>query len=1025
MKVDDVTAGARVLISGRRSPAPAISIVTPTYRRNEEGMLSRCLDSASAQTFSNFEHIIIDDGSSDGTEEVVREAALRDDRIVYVRHERNSGLPAVRTNEGILRARGKAIAFLFDDNFYEPDFLTSAWKALNETEADVVCTKVKMIMPGAESLYLGRWPLTLELMRNLNTIPNGGVLVRRSFFDEVGLYDPHILFRRTCDWDLWVRGLALGAKFHYLDVVAATELGVVSPTSIGNTVQADWKFVYGAMQDPKRLRDRTVQLRPDAIGDVDILDPVPILPYVKDESEWGDLVRIFYSPFLERHKIDTFEPALPSNRAADLTPEEGWNAPWALIKPRRRVLLVSNAMTAWAVAWMNALERIPGVIVLNCPEWQVSAFKPPAVDLIVLFDSTMPYVFNEVLEHRSHGTPVMYILGCGGQEAGNESEAADVGANIDLRKVLGEGHYFARPGAGFDMNQAHGARELAGISDLIVGEAAAIDRLQFRGPVLFFPSTDDPDLSCRADTWPQENVVEVGFRLEGDPPPGLEDGFCLPPDKDGRVCNEKARPSWASLGELVEGRPEAIIVAEDAFIEAHSRAARVGLGCVAAHKSTNVVSRSQYRDGSRAEVSQAQRLAKAHAWQGWMANLCRAAELTRIVRRARKRTGRLKVAVCLNSDLVAGSEVYGLMLARNLSRVGFDTEVLIPEVSPYGTDGDSSTMSDWLSRLSLPPPVPSPFSHGYAYLGLSEADQAGVVEALREFLAKRDFDVVITSAFMPVFIALGKTDWLLVQAIFQPSAYDQNDIMLLRGAASGIMSDCDWSLRTTARVAGTVSRVVRSTLPFEQAPVDSKQDRPGPICIAIGGTVQPRKRQKQAILALRTLREQGHDVRLNIYGYELSMLQDYIREIDELTASADLGSVVERHGLVSLEAMAENNDIILTASTDESLPQTLGEMMGRGLVAVAALSGGIDEIVLDGVTGYLTKDLSAAGLASVLERAICDRARWPEIRRAAADLLRQEYCEAVTSAALLDLLVECAMIESGTHGRLAPRRSPK
>ena len=65
--------------------------------------------------------------------------AEQDDRIVYVRHDRNSGLPAVRTNEGILRARGEAVAFLFDDNVFERDFLESAWPILESQRAvDVV-----------------------------------------------------------------------------------------------------------------------------------------------------------------------------------------------------------------------------------------------------------------------------------------------------------------------------------------------------------------------------------------------------------------------------------------------------------------------------------------------------------------------------------------------------------------------------------------------------------------------------------------------------------------------------------------------------------------------------------------------------------------------------------------------------------------------------------------------------------------------------------------------------------------------
>ena len=192
MKVSEIISGAKVVSAGRVGYKPKISVITPTYCRNAEGLLLRCLDSAAVQTFQDFEHIIIDDGSSDGSEAVLTHAAIRDDRIVYVRHERNSGLPGVRTNEGILRARGDAIAFLFDDNIYDAHFLEKAWAALNASGADVVVTNVEMLTK-AQSFTLGGWPQTIEMMRELNSIPNGGVLVRRSFLSDL-VYTIHISY---------------------------------------------------------------------------------------------------------------------------------------------------------------------------------------------------------------------------------------------------------------------------------------------------------------------------------------------------------------------------------------------------------------------------------------------------------------------------------------------------------------------------------------------------------------------------------------------------------------------------------------------------------------------------------------------------------------------------------------------------------------------------------------------------------------------------------------------------------------
>ena len=240
--------------------------MTPTYRRNVEGLLLKCLHSALDQTFTNFEHIIIDDGSTDGTEDVVLDLCERDPRIVYVRHDTNCGLPAVRVNEAISRARGRAIAFLFDDNVFEPNFLAEAWNLLNESGADVVHGEVDMPRANGANFVIGGAPLTLDLLRGMNTIANAGVLVRRDFFDRFGAYDPHLAARRLCDWELWVRALSLGARFRHLPRIVAEEGGVLSPTSLENTVAIDWKAVYGYLQDTSAFGERARRLAPSAIS---------------------------------------------------------------------------------------------------------------------------------------------------------------------------------------------------------------------------------------------------------------------------------------------------------------------------------------------------------------------------------------------------------------------------------------------------------------------------------------------------------------------------------------------------------------------------------------------------------------------------------------------------------------------------------------------------------------------------------------------------------------------------------------
>ena len=106
--------------------APRFSIVVPTYNRSASVLdtLQSCFD----QSLDNFEVIIVDDGSSDDTREVL--ANIKDARLVVV-HQENAG-PAAARNHGMRLARGQYIAFLDSDDRWYPEFLATASTALEE-----------------------------------------------------------------------------------------------------------------------------------------------------------------------------------------------------------------------------------------------------------------------------------------------------------------------------------------------------------------------------------------------------------------------------------------------------------------------------------------------------------------------------------------------------------------------------------------------------------------------------------------------------------------------------------------------------------------------------------------------------------------------------------------------------------------------------------------------------------------------------------------------------------------------------
>lgn len=98
--------------------AELVSVIMPSY--NTAGFIGESIESVLNQTYKNFELIIVDDCSSDNTDEVV--AGFSDERIIYVKNEKNSGA-AVSRNRAISKAKGKWIAFLDSDDIWEKDKL--------------------------------------------------------------------------------------------------------------------------------------------------------------------------------------------------------------------------------------------------------------------------------------------------------------------------------------------------------------------------------------------------------------------------------------------------------------------------------------------------------------------------------------------------------------------------------------------------------------------------------------------------------------------------------------------------------------------------------------------------------------------------------------------------------------------------------------------------------------------------------------------------------------------------------------
>ena len=867
---------------GRKKPR--ISIVTPTYCRNAEGLLRDCLQSALDQSFTNFEHIIIDDGSSDGTEQTVTEFAKRDSRIVYVRHDRNSGLPAVRTNEGIMRARGEAIAFLFDDNVFEPDFLKHALAHLDETKADLVHGEVAVPAENGNDFMLGGWPASVDLMRSLNTVANGGILVRRDFFDRFGLYDPHVVARRLCDWELWCRALWLGAKFSHLPETVSTEKGLISPNSLGNSVSVDWKSVYGYLQDVGEYQGRAERFKPASILGESVLDPAAVHPYVRDEEEWKTVVDQVYTPFIERSGID-FDPMLLSNRSASIDPAAGWNASWAIERKRHRVLFVTNCIPSFVSTMIEAVRAQPGTIVLNCPEWQFSAFEAGTLDTIYLIDSANPSLQPFLEQHKAVGTRIVYVslYGSFESEVLQRELVPSYAKHPHVAQLFGGATpYFPQPGTPHDETQRRTAGLLKGLADLVIGTNVAdgsVNWPEFPGPALSRkPQAKEPLLQYR--------------RNEGESHPGKGNMRIKGPDG--------VNVTKYSLTSLITGSSDCEIRIERSVLDALPETERIGIGCLAAARN---ISLRAIGCGSKPQDDPLQRKLAARQWIDWLGNL----ERLSVLRRKLKVADRpLVIDIFLMSELYSGSEAFGLILAKILHEMGMKVRVRVPEQSVYG--GEEIAVNDWLRDNDVPLATRFPYAPGEGFTLLSEAEQSQTIARIERALADDPADVLICSGYLPMMMRASRTAPLFL-AMFSAAAYDQKQLLKLRGRVEGLMSDS--LLGSHSHQSGLFAR---TSEPSSAPPVfglggGEAQTRPWSLkagknrrsrrsASPVTGTLQIRKRQLEAVRATRMLVDRGYDVELHLYGYELEMLREYLDTLDTEIAALDLGQKVIRHGFV-------------------------------------------------------------------------------------------------------------------------------
>ena len=184
-----------------RALSPLVSVIIPTYNRRY--CLGRAIDSVVSQTYTDFELIVVDDGSTDGTLDLLQDYGGR----IRVMQQRNSGVSAAR-NAGIRAAKGTFIALLDSDDCWMAQKLEKQVAFFNTIPDAQICQTQELWIRNGKRVnpkkrhqkYSG---MIFEKTLPLCLVSPSAVMIRKSLFDEVGLFDESL---PACeDYDLWLR----------------------------------------------------------------------------------------------------------------------------------------------------------------------------------------------------------------------------------------------------------------------------------------------------------------------------------------------------------------------------------------------------------------------------------------------------------------------------------------------------------------------------------------------------------------------------------------------------------------------------------------------------------------------------------------------------------------------------------------------------------------------------------------------------------------------------------------------------
>lgn len=194
---------------------PKVSVIIPTY--NRANLIGRAINSVLNQTYRDFEVIVVDDASTDNTLGVIEQ--IKDDRIKVIKHKLNAGA-AISRNTGVNASKGDYIAFLDDDDIWQPTKIEKHIRVfqISGPNVGVVYSSLKQLVGGTEKLIPDarvkkkEGYILKELLKG-NFIGTPASVIRKGCLEKSGGFDESL--PKFQDWELWLR-IARCYEFKYI-----------------------------------------------------------------------------------------------------------------------------------------------------------------------------------------------------------------------------------------------------------------------------------------------------------------------------------------------------------------------------------------------------------------------------------------------------------------------------------------------------------------------------------------------------------------------------------------------------------------------------------------------------------------------------------------------------------------------------------------------------------------------------------------------------------------------------------------